>query len=71
MSSRFVNLDNDILKDRLINAISTQIVTSLRVFSEPVENGRFIKTVDYQHLIHEVIPSSIQHGICEFFEEDK
>lgn len=71
MASRFINLDNDILKNRLVEAIRSQIVASLHAFSKPVENGRFFKTVDYQHLVHEVIDASIQHGICNFFEEDK
>lgn len=68
---RFVNLASEINRHQLGKEIISQLLDALCAYSEIAENGRFIKTVDFSHLVHEVFPAAVERGINNYLEEDK
>lgn len=53
---------NKSLEQQLIR-VMTDIV---RVWTQPSDKGRFIDTVSFIHVVHEVIPNAIQQTVGKY-----
>lgn len=59
--------------DKFINAQEslgqnlTKVMTDiLTVWSKPSDKGRFIDSISFMHVLHEVIPSAIQQTVRKY-----